>query len=84
VTESDPTNVSWVHDAANGFMNYGKYPSHACVKEKRLVILDQELIELEISHRDVDRDAKHVRRNFSSGCHEQTRERLGGYDERSE
>src|SRR5438874_816833 len=64
VAEADPTDTRGVDDLGHRVAHHGEHLAEPGVEEERLVVTDQELVELEVGLGDEGRDAEEVGRNL--------------------
>src|SRR5213596_3291718 len=64
VAEADPTDTRGVDDLGHRVAHHGEHLARPGVEEERLVVTDQELVELEVGLGDEGRDAEEVGRNL--------------------
>jgi hypothetical protein len=64
VAPSDPAQVRWVDHSGDRLANERKHAAHAGVEQQRLVVFDEEVVELQVEILDVQRDAIEIRGDF--------------------
>src|SRR5215510_16554674 len=67
---TDPANRRRIKDTRNGVPYIREHTAHSGMEEERLLVPDQEVIELEVNLRNVDGDAEQVGGNFVDARHE--------------
>jgi hypothetical protein len=69
VTEADPAELGRIDDPLHRLEHLGEHPPHARVVEERLIIHDEEVIELQVDLAEEDADAVDAGGDFSDEGH---------------
>src|SRR2546426_10704026 len=72
MAEADPAQPREINQVGYSLAHLGEHCLQASVKEQGLVVFDQEMVELQVNLRSIDRDSKDVWCNFSNDCHRWT------------
>jgi len=64
VAPADPPDRRRIQNTRNGVAHIREHTAHPGVEEERLLVANQEVIELQVNLRDVDRDAEQVGGQF--------------------
>ena len=70
VTPGDMPEFRGINQRGDGFPQGREHPLEPCVKQQRLLVAHEEMIELYVKGRDVDGEPEKVRRDFMDAGHE--------------
>ena len=69
VTPGDVAEFRRINQRGHGFPQRREHPLESRVKEQRLLVANEEMVELHVELRDIDGEPKQVRGNFIDGSH---------------